>query len=91
MTSVYNQLYDNDAYCALAQAIADHMDVNYDSPTQEYLDVMVAIQDRMIGFVEGKPYLHPMPAIIATDSDLWHIYNMFSRPYMEYYFNEKQY
>lgn len=55
MTSVYNKLYDNDAYNRMARAIADHMGIDYDKPTKEYLDAMVLITDYSLLKLDNIP------------------------------------
>lgn len=91
MTSVYNQLYNNDAYCTLARAIADRMGVNYDSPNSEYLDVMVAIQDKAIGYSLLEPAHFPMVALrICYHKEIYQHYLEFMGVYAQYYRDKTQ-
>lgn len=86
MTSVYNQLYDNDAYNRMALAIADHMGVNYDSPTNEYLDVMVAIQDKAIAYSMVQFHHINFTALrICYHKNVYPYYLDFMRAYAKYY------
>lgn len=88
--TVYNTLYDNAAYNRMALAIADYMGVNYDSPSREYLDIMVAIQDKAIGYSKLNPVYFPINALrICYHASVYPAYVDFMGVFTTYYQNNK--
>lgn len=88
MTTKYNELYNNENYVSLAKAIAAHMGVNYDEPTNEYLDVMLAIQDKAIGYSKLDPVYFPINALrICYHVDVYPRYIDFMGVFATYFHN----
>ncbi len=86
---IYNQLYNNDNYVTLARLIASAMNENFDGPSQEYLDVMIDIQDRAIGYSRLKSQRPYIPLIVMQNDKAWKAYIDFIFPFAQYYQDNK--
>ena len=80
--NIYNQLYNNDNYVTLARLIAYAMNENFDNPSQEYLAVMIDIQDRAIGYSRLESQRPNLPLIVI---EAWKEYIDFMFPFAQYY------
>ena len=83
--NIYNQLYNNDNYVTLARLIAYAMNENFDNPSQEYLAVMIDIQDRAIGYSRLESQRPNIPLVVTGNNAVWKAYLDFMRPYSKYY------
>ena len=82
---VYNKLYDNDNYVTLARLLADVMGENVDSPSQDYLNMMIDIQDRAITYSRLELSRPNIPLIVMQDEQVWKAYLNFIFPFAQYY------
>lgn len=85
---MYNVLYNNSAYVNLANQIADHMSLPHDTLNQEFLDIMVGIQNRMIAFSQIDDYGlkdNPLPECVIDEDHLWSAYIYFAEPFIDHY------
>jgi hypothetical protein len=85
-TKKYSELYNNEKYDNLSKAIADHMGILEYCPTQEFLDIMVEIQDKAIAY-SNLVYFNSsdMCRIVTNNENVRPFYLAFLQPYLSHY------
>ena len=81
MLSKYNELYNNDAYVALSDAVKAEI-----TDSWRHLDIMLTCQDRAIGYCNLE--LSPLPIEILESDNLWEKWQAFAKPFINYYERE---